>query len=76
MSNDKHTLTKEVPPIVGDDDLEASLSLYCCIPVLLPLACAIKLKVLANEGYHYQLCVCRMIRSLEGNINVKERKAQ
>jgi hypothetical protein len=52
VSNDKYILIKEVPPIVGDDDLEASLSLYCCIPVLLPLANAIiKLKVLANEGY-------------------------
>lgn len=55
LSNDKYILTKEVSPIVGDDDLEASLSLYFCIPVLLPLAYAIKLKVLANEGYHYQL---------------------
>lgn len=76
MSNDKYILTKEVPPILGDDDLEASFSLYCCIPVLLSLAYAIKLKMLANEGYHYQLCVCRMIRSLEGNINIQERKAQ
>ena len=76
VSNDKYILTKEVPPILGDDDLEASFSLYCCIPVLLSLAYAIKLKMLANEGYHYQLCVCRMIRSLEGNINIQERKAQ
>jgi hypothetical protein len=72
VSNDKYILLKEVPPIVGDDDLEASLSLYCCIPVLHPLAYVIKLKVPANEGYHYQLCVCRMIRSLEGNINTGE----
>jgi hypothetical protein len=75
VSNDKYILIKEVPPIVGDDDLEASLSLYCCILVL-SLAYAIKLEVLANEGYHYQLCVCRMIRSLEGNINIHDRKAQ
>jgi hypothetical protein len=59
VSNDKYILT-EVPPIVGDDDLEASLSLYCCIPVLLLLAYTIKLKVLANEGFHYQLLVCRI----------------
>jgi len=51
VSNDKYILIKEVPPIVGDEDLEASLSLYCCLAVLLPLANAIKLKVLANEGY-------------------------
>jgi hypothetical protein len=53
VSNDKYIQTKEVPPIVGDDDLEASLSLCCCIPVLLPLAYAIKLKAPANEDYHY-----------------------
>jgi hypothetical protein len=76
VSNFKYILTKEIPPIVGDDDMEASFSLYCSIPVLLPLAYAIKLKVLANEGYHFQLCVCRMIRSLEENINIQGRKAQ
>jgi len=76
VSNDKYILTKEKPPIVGDDDMEDSFSLYCTIPVLLCLAYAIKRIVLANEGYHYQFCVCRMIRSLEENINIQERKAQ
>ena len=33
MSNYKYILTKEVPPFVGDDDMEASFSLYCSIPV-------------------------------------------
>jgi hypothetical protein len=75
VSNDKYILT-EVPPIVGMMTWKPP---FLCTVVF--LSCSFwpipsSSKCFANEGFHYQLWVCRIIRSLGGNINIQERKAQ